>query len=125
MSLIVHQANLEASQRLLQRMFPGDESRLPHLVFRTTQPPFPEAFQNPRDPSTKNLVEKLNINMVGTATVYTVGELQLNPAQVDLLQIQDPRIVRLKQNILDQISGMPIIQQLRADRCRVLNLLPN
>ncbi len=119
MSLIVHQDSLDASRRLLQRMFPEDESKLQNLVFGTTEPPRLLTLQDPQHPLTKCLVSMLKIDTVAIATIYTVGELHLDPDQVDQLQVQDPRIVRLKQNILNQISNMPIIQDLRAERLRV------
>jgi hypothetical protein len=114
------QANLDASWRLLQRMFPGNEKDLPNLIFWTNQPPIPTQFRDAQHPFTQDLVALLNQNMVGIATCATVGEWHLEPAQVDRLDVQDPRITALKQRVLNEIAQMPSVQQLRADRMQII-----
>jgi hypothetical protein len=119
--LNVQQADVDASWRLLQRMLTGNERDLPNLVFGTTELPMPAQFHDPQHPFTKYLVDVVNRNMVAFTTYVTVGELHLDPNQVDQLQVQDPRVVALKQRVKDEVAKISTVAELRAERIRIMN----
>lgn len=119
----VQQADIDATARLLERMLPES---LEVIVFETTQPPFPEAFSDPEHSLTKFIVGVLNRNIIGFTTGVTVRELQLTPDQVDQLQVEDPRVVSLKQRVKEEIAKIPPIVQLREARIKLIKeMTPN
>ena len=122
MAITAHQSDLDASWRLLQRLFPGNEKDLPMLVFETTQQPMPEAFTNPQHPFTQYVIGVLQENMLAFTTYVTVGELNLKPDQVDQLQVEDPRIVSLKERVKQEIGKIPTVKDLRAKRIALISL---
>ena len=114
-------ADINASLCLLRKMFTKEESDLAHLIYGTTLPPYPQIFDDPQDPFTKELLNALNKTMVSLTTHVTIEELRLNPGQVEQLQIQDPRIATLKQRVKNAIAKMPIVIYLRQDRLKVIH----
>jgi len=105
--LQVQQDNLDASWRLLGRMFTDNEKALPNLIFGTTQPPIPSEFRNPQHPFTQRLLGVLNDTMVGFTTYVTVKGWGLDPNTVDQLQVDDPRVVSLKARVKEEIAKIP------------------
>lgn len=116
------QAHIEASMHLLQRMFPADELTSPNIIFDTSEPP--AAFRDPNDKFTRSVKSIVDYVAVCFTTKCTVQEMCLNPTQVEELDVLDPRIEALKQRIKVEISKLPIIQQLRAERTATWTTVP-
>jgi hypothetical protein len=123
-SVNVQQEDLNASWRLVQRMYQGQTS-LPMVVFGTEQPPMPTFFQDPNHPLARQLVSMINDTYVFATTHATVGEWHLSPQEVDQLQMEDPRITTLRQRLANEIALLPQIQELRRGRAQMLNQVLN
>lgn len=117
--LTVNNDQLQASWRLLQRVFPAAERILPKMIFNTTEPPYPPIFTDPNHPITQDLIHRINDTMVAITTAMAVNEWHLNPDQVDqLTDMADPRINILRQRIRMGVDAMPIVQKLQVERAQ-------
>ena len=121
--MTVPQADLDASIRLLRRMFVGQDSSLSALVFGSPLPPQPAYFRQANHPDALALVAKIDQAHLKAAAQTIVVDWQLSPQEVDQVSMLDPRIAALRQRLANEISLIPEVQELRAGRVQALALV--
>ncbi len=121
--MAIGQADLDASTRLLRRMFVGQDPTLSVLVFDSVMHPQPAYFRQPNHPYALALVAKIQHVHLNTTAQTVVIDWQLSPQQVDQLSMIDPRILALRQRLANEISLIPEVQDLRAGRVEALALV--
>ncbi len=120
-SITVRGTDLQAAQRLLQRMYDQNQRSLPMMVFGSESGPIPAHFQDEHHPLTHELVAQIDETMRAVTTFVAVSEWHLPPDQVETLDVADERVVALRKRLTQEIARIPNVAQLRAERTALMN----